>query len=334
MVLPMKAKKAAPQPAAVARPAVPMKRKLRRVRREGSRRIKKARKSTWRKEAQAAVAFFDPWKNAGRPLYVPHSVGAFTTFDYTIRFTITLDTASTQLMIIQWTPSKLRGAVFKSTASTIQPLIYAQEYLSSNAPNQIRPMRMGVSIKNVTRADQIAGTVVLLNTSDDLDFYGGVSSANGQLNFTTTPNYDAFANAVKGHEKSHVLSAHELAFGRRTTTRPVSTVGMSGWRDWCNITTYNGSNASQVDTETLYALNQGNTFRNLSNVAVFFPNVATMQTYEVEVRGQDALTFSFGHLANKFAKDPPLGSPEWFDKMVTAHKRWTEANPPIPPSMG
>jgi len=117
MLLPMKAKKPAPVAAPAARPAAPRKRKLRRVRREGSRRVKKTRRTTWKKEGPQAIAFFDPWKNAGRPLYVPHSVGAFTTFDYTIRFTVTLDTASTQTMIIQWTPSKLRGAVFKSTAS-------------------------------------------------------------------------------------------------------------------------------------------------------------------------------------------------------------------------
>ncbi len=253
---------------------------------------------------------------------MPNSLGHFTTVDWFANHTITIAAGGLPVILLAlWTPSGLRAITFNGgdpsggTANSSRGDIQARAQMASpNAPKTIRPLRMGVRILNLTRADEVGGLVHTLNTPDDMNFlsafgpdpdHGSYVAARGYANA-----WNDVQSSIVNHQAAVRSTGSAFTQGINLIAIPASTIGMTEYRQFSQVLAEgDGAGTAAIYNSKMAALNLGYQHRSVNAICAIFWPTTTTQTYMIEMKGQDACTFAANSMGSRFSRPPPPPGP-------------------------
>jgi hypothetical protein len=231
---------------------------------------------------EAALVYHSAARNVGRALHVPNAMSSFITIDSVGRHHFTTSTTAPLLYVFQWCPSNCRGMHYSSTAGTVYVDTAMQAIqLGNSTPESIRPLRQSVTLKNVTKADNVSGTVQVLNVPElvKLEF-----SADDTLNSGVLESLNLMMAA---HPKVKTFSAHEMRYSREFVQLPSSQVEFREWQEYTSVGLSLASDKPNRNT----VLSNASKRAPMTTLILLFNQTPDQQTYEIVLNCQDACRF-------------------------------------------
>lgn len=293
-------------------------------------RARTAAKRVWKPRRMApipAIHYFDAFKNVGKPLYVPNTLGHFTTVD--TRDSAYAIVGPTPLVVIaQTNPSASRLLMFDGGGTNAGQCVAEMVCVpfsetGDTKPLQIRPMRQSLRVSNFTKSDSIEGRVSVLNTSDQIDYVTDWSSDSTQWS-GAWPKFNGgkieqLIAAVENHASTQKLAAHNFTRGRKVTAAPATMFGLTQWLDFSSIPKASASTDYAGDyNKRKNAWGMGIQKRAFNTIIMVFHSVTDPQSYNIEFHAQDACVFPNSSLAGSLARAGPVGSPSAFEAVSQA----------------
>ena len=267
--------------------------------------------------ARAARDFLDPALHMEAPPSAT-SLGNSTTVNSVLRFQVGTSTTLYCMMVYAWTPGALRifKWVFNSSTNAVTDFSDGnRKYLafldpaSNTLPLSIRPLRMGLKMRNQTVFTSISGTVQTLLVQDPLDWLG---TTGGVANIDTTgadlqpsDNYaKAIFDLVQGSPHTRTYTAMDFSSTKTFVVPPASAVGYNDWQ---------GTDVRTASTEAtpwpgaISALNVGANTNAMGTLLMIFSPSTASNLYQITCNCQDACRYSPVAIHAAFAKSQPRG---------------------------
>jgi hypothetical protein len=236
-----------------------------------------------------AAVMLDPVTNTAKALAVPNLIGHHTLLNGVQRFQMQSWVGNDQenLIIVQWSPISTRAVVVARDSDTADsfPLRFEDvETLEMGPITALRPSRLSVSIRNVTKADNVAGSIRVVMVDEQL-MWDLQSDLEGKCHM-----FWKCLSLANNDQRSRAFSAHELTNTHRFMAAPNSMKGMS------NALPYSNRAGAQSIGETdrrILGLRAGAFARGLQTIIIRVPwsTAETVQTYDIAIHSQDAAIF-------------------------------------------
>jgi hypothetical protein len=230
------------------------------------------------------------------PLKQPYDTPKFNTMNGMGRITINFDAVETAVLIHFWNQSAYRTILsFKNSSGALRhQLMDKLNCYNVEEPISARCLRATMKIRNVTRADQVAGMVRVLSCTEFPDVAVNVGTAALPMQIDSA-SFDAIVNYVRGQSRTTTISAAEL---RNTMSFPLA-IGHDlthrTYYPWQKPTTGQGM-------LNLLAATVGN--EPMSPTVFVFEANAAIQTYDVSFHHQDACQYAATSALNLLAYAP------------------------------
>jgi hypothetical protein len=232
--------------------------------------------------------------NKKMPLGTPYPMSKFNTMNGLSRQTVNLPTDSTAIMIVWWSPSGFRCILnYKGTTVTGASTADLSCYLTET-PVTLRHLRQSVKIRNVTKADNVAGTVrTLLMTEQP----SNPTAGSGNPFTWETATYDNFVNYCRAQNETVSFSAAELRATRSFPLVPGHAIAHQDYQPWVSI-------GGAIDIQTMYRT-QG-TKEAVLPMMFLFENPGAAQVYDISIHTQDACQYAASSALTLIAYAPTV----------------------------
>jgi hypothetical protein len=244
---------------------------------------------------------------AGRGLInTPGAVGNAVCIDSMSRNSFPTKSTSV-FLILQWTPTNMRLVKYDySTRQIDTQFCSAHQLTTSPIAMSTRPSRLSMTVRNVTMANEVQGSVRVLSSSQALEW-----------DFAATNNTNAtgaFSSELEGilssNPQAKVMSAHEFTHGKKFVSAVAS---MNTFKNYTQFSVP----ATTDFVEVKEALVQGAIQQPLNCIILEFVGMpANFNTYEVSVHSQDACRLPAYSLLAHLARPAPAGH----DESAFAHR--------------
>lgn len=245
------------------------------------------------------------------PLRQPYETPKFNTMNGMMRLTVNTGVDEGAVLIHFWSQSAYRVHVsyYNSNVMRFQAVDKLNCY-NSELPQSCRHLRAVLKIRNVTRADQVAGMVRVLSCTE----FPSIEIANGSGVMPmqmTSITYLAIQNYVRGQQGTSTYSAAEL---RNTMSFPLCPGHEIAHRTYLGfVDVLTGQRMKDcLDVQTQQEPVQPTVF-------IFEPNT-TQQSYDISIHHQDACQYAATSALNLLAYAPTQSAEAQFaaDKRALA----------------
>jgi hypothetical protein len=260
------------------------------------------------------TAMLDPTMNRGRPLPVPGLIGHFTCVDSSTNGQYITNSTTHGVLVLQWTTSEIRFMTLNDspTSGGVSMHLHGLQTMQLAAPSHVRPMRLSLTLRNVTKADDVAGSIRVLMLDDSIEW---AFSADGGS--TTWANYNTLASLVENDSRAKTYSNNELRNGHRWCLAPSSTEGMSNAKKFLP---YVHTDTISPNVNHVESIIQGAAGRGLQTMLVLVPGSPSSahQVYDWNVHDQTACYFPANTLGSTMARAPQMAGPGNWEAMNAA----------------
>lgn len=243
--------------------------------------------------------YMDPALNKNVAPSLAENIGASVPVNSKLRVNLTVGTGTGQIIIYQWTGGKY--SVFTCQAGALPLTRYTDPQLDSAQPTSVKFGRASLRLRNLTRADTVAGVVRVLSLPNALDWDFTINTSNLTATFR-----DELLAMVGSHPETKTYTACEFTKSRRLIVPPASRQGLQDWQD------YVGSFLN-IDIENQFI--QDSAKKMTSNtVIIHLPAVSSGDNnYELTVDQQSLARFPADVLYSNFARQHSMTSRENVD---------------------
>lgn len=262
-------------------------------------------KSDWAKAIRAPTLAesqkeLSPWDKPYPPLN-NSSLGNFLTYSALSRYTLTTDTTQTKVFVFQpssrglFTTGEWKAdGTYTSGSSGAGPT--KRFFSDTDQPTNIRILRSGLRICNISSNDSTQGLVRVYQGSSAIDYQFQSASSD---NITST-----FANElvaiVDKNPKSKEYSAHQMQTQQEFVIAP------------CNFSSYNsyGKHPTYTDSTAQYQLDLKAPLDDMPmNVLILtFPPTTVAQSYSISMMSQLALRYPANQILSEISKPAVTGN--------------------------
>lgn len=241
-----------------------------------------------------SVQYMDPDGKVDPPRSAT-SLGNFTTVNGVYRSTgfVTNPILDT-FCLVQWTASDMACFIWNSNGGGAgdSPLSVQRIPQFSADALQMKPLRMSVTLRNVTQMVNVAGLVRVLNMPQNYD-WSAAFGAGTSLNVATV---NSIMNLIDSSSNTHSMTLQEITVGKTWVSYPISSVGYNAWY-------------KQVNADTAQSrLVESSTNETMSTIFIHFPPTTTgAQQIEVVVRRQDGFRYAANTALSQASRPAPRG---------------------------
>ncbi len=236
------------------------------------------------------------------PLPTPYHSSKFNTMNGLIRATVNLDPGWTAIMICFWVPNGLRCIINYKTGPTtvVGTAVDRLSCYQTEVPVTMRHLRQSIKIRNVTKADNVAGTVrTLLMTEQPANIT--VNSAQTIHPAFDVATYDNFVNYCRGQNETVSFTAAELRATRHFPLVPGHSIAHQDYQKWYGYTDVAGiANMYIMAGEKEAVL----------PMLFLFEAPGASQTYDISIHAQDACQYAAASALTLLAYAPTVSSTE------------------------
>lgn len=248
-----------------------------------------------------------------RPLPMPYAATKCNIMNGLSRMSVPTSAGGTIIILCMWTPGAIRLCYFwHDNGAMLGVNGDAISCYNTETPESLRHMRQTLKIRNVTRADQVAGVVRFLSATE----WPNLAAQDGTVNGPLKPTIASFNNVVAWIRQNTATTTKTAAELRATMSFPIPpghNVAHQTYQTWTN-TPVNGN-----EYATLF-----NTIGKLEPTLPLFILIEpcnAAQAYDVAVHVQDACQYEARSALNLIAYTPPGTSQQKWDhqKKVLEH---------------
>lgn len=261
-------------------------------------------------------------KHTGRTLAVPGAVGEGLTIDSIGRGAVTQTNAGGgYFLIVQWTTSGIRGMLMDgSTSNKVWVGVSggshpanATQLISAN-PLSVRPLRLAVRLRCVTKAQDVAGSIRVLVCGQPFQWIFSGSDLN-----VTEAMQDTVRDMMKSNAHVKSYTAQELTSTKEFVLPPASSVEQKDWHPYKLLGLTSGGAVVSSDSAIQTNLEESGNIAPMCTMVIEFPSVATTQQWEYTVFSQDFVRFPCDQWAASIQKPPPIvKDPSVYERGVQA----------------
>lgn len=240
-----------------------------------------------------SVSYLDPLGKTDPPRSAT-SYGNFTTINGVWRSSaFVTNTVYDTYLLVQWNASDMGAFNWNDNGALDSPVTAQRIPQFSVDALQQKPLRMSVSIRNVTQMVNVAGLVRVLNMPQNYDWSAAFGGSPSSLSPATVANIktliDSSANTV-------TIALADTVNGKTWVNYPISSVGYNTWYKQYNADSIQGRLVESSFNETM------------STILMHFPPTTTgSQQIEVVVRRQDGFRYAANSALSQTARPAPIG---------------------------
>lgn len=234
-----------------------------------------------------------------------------------------------KLLVIQFTNSSVKAVEFDDRLMTH---VHQPERMVPSNATHIRPMRMTVRMRNVSKSEAVGGTVRVLQTLSPLEWddlaQGGSNAPHPWL---TQGYFNTVKNMIRQNPNAKTFSAHELETTHVVHAAPGNLEGLQHYHEYQIMPLIADPN---FQTTLTSVLNEGSARRGLATVYILFDTNPWQNQYDVTIHSQDAMIYPLASLGRQHERLPRTGDPRVWAQLhhlsqgLQAQREWqTHANP-------
>lgn len=283
----------------------------------------------WRKaqRVQASGSIHDAILHRKRLLNVPGAMGEYVPLPMIFRSTFIApnNSHSFYLLIFETGSDVIGMQVWGETAYTMP---FATAQLASAAPVATRPMRLSVSIRNITKADNVQGCIRCLSTPQHFRLEFDSTDANvGRANYLTNNCLQQLKALMEGAPQVRSVSAQSLVTGGKIHAPPASQTTFKTFREF---TAYNGAdNDARHASNEIFRKANIDMVSNMIIIELVHQDLANQ--YDIAVHRQVACRFQHDNVLSHLSRSHGApGNQEQFDASVSAAQSAVAAQPVQP----
>lgn len=278
--------------------------------------VSSVRRGTIRPTISQALRFLSPWGKGQNPLPSQESLGVFTTLSHIGRFNLqTQPTAGSGPILMVYQPSA-RGIYQVSTWQDTGVVWEGGHLLdgplasmaTADAPLQMRCMRAGVRIKNVTESRNVGGTVRIFVSSSPIDLSFVGTSAN-----LTVPSFNSIVETARTNPRAREYGGIDFAKSDYSEIvlppavfASFNSYGNAPFRDDATIGDYLATQASVAQDMSMASL------------IVVWEQASLQNDYAVSIACQNAYRYPTNTTLGNMAAPAPHGNQMFVDAAQTA----------------
>ena len=258
------------------------------------------------------------------PMAVPSLVGEFTNIPSINRFTVQTSSTQKEFLMVFYSPTDV-GAISIDATTGITDM-HLLPHLTQANPQQIRAQRLSVSIRNNTIAQNVGGTVRVLNTSQHFDIAWSTSN----YRYMQGAAKDQLVALMESSPNARSYSGHAFTQTREIHAPPAC---LQQFREYNTFHAYSIATEDDAHNGALY-LKQGNNMMASNMIIIEFAPSAVTNTYDIAVHRSDACRFAQGSVLSAMATGAPPGNEAAFTQSVQLAQRSASSNPVQFPRFG
>jgi len=279
------------------------------------------------------VQYWSPFLHTSAPK-LRTTFGNFSTLNLVERFTFNTGTVTDRVLVVPWVPSPVACLHWISASSTITAQLFNP--LLSSTPLALRPLRMGIEVKNLTTAVNVGGLVQVLSVDNALDIGALLNASGSAITTADTTSWTSLITLVAGSLETKTYSAQELVDGHVFTSVPSSWPAYNQYRDFIE---FNGTDGATIRSDDWLNLANGlasstyvppsttnpvlleNTVGDVPPLRCFvlvFKAGSVANNYEITIRRQDGARYPSNTLGHMFHHTPPKGSTADEDRLISS----------------
>jgi len=227
-------------------------------------------------------------------------MGNFNTLTKISRFSMSTSTTTETIFLFMPSTSGVYQTLAWNADGVLIPNFYTNGpifSLMTEPPLEMRTFRSSVRIRNVTKADDVGGSIQLIQTATPLE----ISWANTNSADITSDYFGELKSMITQSSKSREYSGQEFCTGDKTLVMCPAT--LDGYQSWKNFITpsltESGWSSLQIST------NLGQTSMSMQNLLIYFPQGTEVNTYNFTICSQVAVRYPIGTILNDLSRTQP-----------------------------
>ena len=276
----------------------------------------------WRK-AQYSAHTHNAITNKKKLLNVPGAMGEYVPLSTIFRSTfIAPNNDHSFYLVIFETGSDVVGMqVWGETGYTMP---FATSQLATAAPVSTRPMRLSVSIRNITKADSVQGCIRCISTPQHFKL---AFQEDSQSAYLTTANLNSLKALMSGAPEVRSVSAQSLCIGGAIHAPPASQTTFKTFKEFIQ---YDASSAAARHTSNSI-FNRANVDMVSNMIIIELVHQDLANQYDIAVHRQVAARFPHDNILSNLAQSHNVpGNQQQFDASVAAAQARASSNPVVP----
>lgn len=230
--------------------------------------------------------------------YAPsiQTMGNFNTLSKISRFSLSTSTSTETIFLFIPSTSGIYQTFAWNSAGGLIPQFQANGpifSLSTEPPLEMRTFRSSVRIRNVTKADNVGGSIQLIQTATPLEI-DWASTTSGDI---TSTYFGELKTMITQSSKSREYSGGEFCTGDKTLIMCPAT--LDGYQSWKSFNSDSGWSGLQIST------NLGQTSMSMQTLMIYLPQNTEVNTYNFTICSQVALRYPVGTILNDLSRTQP-----------------------------
>jgi hypothetical protein len=257
------------------------------------------------------------------------------------RFTLKSDTNADMYLVLQYTPTNVRGVFIRADTSVIRQVVVAPNMTASSTPQSIRPGRLTLHLRCTTQLNTVQGFVRVLNTPTTFDWSNNFTNltnvaaddSNGLgVGLVNSPVVTAIKNACNDlmtkDPNTKTITNRDLLSTKFFASVPVDTNEWHRFDNFSAVITDGGAQGNYDAKWTSgtygmkYALQDGAEKGATSTVIVMFPKTAdTVQSWDMAIHSHDVVRYPMNSTLGQMMKNVAATDPKMMNAMIESAQR-------------